>query len=102
MEKQDLKNLLENIYTALTEEGEWHPPLLAPEENPNWSPFPPPPPWLSPLSPTNPVATPPVAPPTPPKLVYPPLTPLETLRGQVIDDYIQWREFFGRWIQLYN
>ena len=94
MEKQDLKNLLENIYHLLAEEGV--PPMLA-REDPYPIPMAPPPPWLSPLSPTSPVA-----PPTPPKLVYPPLTPLETLRGQVIDDYIQWREFFGRWIQLYN
>ena len=53
MEKQDLKNLLENIYHLLAEEGEWHPPMLSPEENPNWSPLqpPPPPPWLSPIDP---------------------------------------------------
>ena len=50
MNKQDLKSLLENIYHLLAEEGEWHPPLLSPED-PNWSPLQPPPPWLSPLDP---------------------------------------------------
>ena len=57
MNKHELKSLLENIYTALTEEGV--PPMLDP--NPWLSPLAPPPPWLSPLSPT-----PPVAPPKPP------------------------------------
>jgi hypothetical protein len=93
MNKHELKSLLENIYTVLTEEGV--PPML----DPNWSPRAPTSPWLSPLSPTGPVAPPPAP---PPKLVYPPLTPLEALRGQVINDYDQWIEFFGRWIQLYN
>lgn len=55
MEKQDLKSLLENIYHLLAEEGEWHPPMLIPPEDPNWSIYPPPPPWLSPLSPTGPI-----------------------------------------------
>ena len=64
MNKHELKSLLENIYTALTEEGEWHPPLLAPVD-PYPIPMAPPPPWLSPLSPTNPVATPPVETPVP-------------------------------------
>ena len=55
MNKQDLKNLLENIYHLLAEEGEWHPPLLSPAD-PYPIPMAPPPPWLSPLSPTAPVA----------------------------------------------
>ena len=48
MQKQDLKNLLENIYHLLAEEDV--PPMLTPED-PNWSPLQPPPPWLSPLDP---------------------------------------------------
>jgi len=69
MNKHELKSLLENIYTALTEEGV--PPMLDP--NPRLSPLQPPPPWLSPLSPTGPkppntpkppVVTPPPKPPT--------------------------------------
>ena len=57
MEKQDLKSLLENIYHLLAEEGEWHPPMLSPED-PNWSIYPPPPPWLSPLAPITPTSDP--------------------------------------------
>ena len=30
---------LKNIHSTLAEEGEWHPPMLSPEENPNWSPL---------------------------------------------------------------
>ena len=56
MEKQDLKNLLENIYHLLGEEGEWHPPLLAPPDPYPipMAPPPPPPPWLSPIAPLDP------------------------------------------------
>ena len=74
MNKHELKSLLENIYYTLTEAGEWHPPMLAPEENPNWSPFPPPPPpppWLSPLSPTPPTPPPPPNKPPPPIVIKP-------------------------------
>ena len=71
MNKHELKSLLENIYTALTEEG--RPPLppgLAPGGGPVWAPR-----LLLPGSPTGPPPTPtpkprlkpPVATPVPPK-----------------------------------
>ena len=104
MNKQDLKSLLENIYYTLTEEGEWHPPLLAPEENPNWSPFPPPPPSTKPTQPytlPDPWWQPPPPPPTPPKPVYPPWPTdpedeRSRLRGLMIDDYDGWLEDMER------
>ena len=61
MEKQDLKNLLENIYHLLAEEGEWHSPLLPPPD-PYPIPMAPPPPWLSPLAPITPTLVDPETP----------------------------------------
>ena len=97
MEKQDLKNLLENIYHLLAEEGEWHAPLLAPPD-PYPIPMAPPPPWLSPLDPN----------PTP--IVDPVLNPegpgggtIRELNGRRLYVFpngrvLIWNDELGRWL----
>ena len=95
MEKQDLKNLLENIYHLLAEEGV--PPMLTPTD-PNAIPMAPPPPWLSPLDPN----------PTP--RVDPILNPEGPGGGTISEQYgerfyvfpdgrvLIWDDSLGRWI----
>ena len=76
MQKQDLKNLLENIYHLLAEEDV--PPMLTPED-PNWSPLqppPPPPPWLSPIAPLDPWW------PTDKPINWPPMYPYPPIPGR--------------------
>ena len=82
MNKQDLKSLLENIYTTLTED-DWYN-----DKHFNDSPLPP-------------YGPPPPPPPPPPKPVYPPWPTdfqdeLSRLRGLLIDDYDGWLEEMER------
>ena len=61
MNKHELKSLLENIYTALTEQSllppvePWHPPLLPPDDE-----------WHPPMLPPKPPVVTPTLPPKPP------------------------------------
>jgi len=87
MNKHELKSLLENIYTVLTEaDAPDNPPVPSGWDQNSPEPWP----WPKNSPPATTPVTPPPAPPL--KIVYPPIP----------SEYDQWIEFFGRWIQLYN
>jgi hypothetical protein len=90
MNKHELKSLLENIYSALTED-DWYndPPPSTPK--PSTTPYVLPNPWWQPPKPPT----------TPPKPVYPPWpTDPEDVRSHMrhlmIDDYYGWLEDMER------